>query len=157
MNFASARRALRRSILFYLTFALVAIAPVAASFAQDIPTMKVDVKVINVLATVRDKHGNIVKNLNKDDFTLTEDGRPQTIKYFTQQSDLPLTLGLLVDTSMSQRRVLGKERDASAVFLDELLRVDRDKAGIRGMPPSLTPPLRVAALCHESGDSGNPT
>lgn len=96
--------------------------------AQDVPTLSVNVKVINVLATVRDKKGDIVKNLTKDDFTLTEDGRPQTIKYFSQQSDLPLTLGLLVDTSLSQRRVLGEERDASYVFLDQLLRLDRDNA-----------------------------
>ena len=125
MSFDSVRLTWRRPTSICL---LIALAGGIAAFAQDVPTLKVDVKVINVLATVRDKHGNIVKNLNKDDFTLSEDGRPQTIKYFTQQSDLPLTLGLLVDTSMSQRRVLGKERDASAVFLDELLRVDRDKA-----------------------------
>jgi VWFA-related protein len=98
--------------------------------SQDIPTLSVNVKVINVLATVRNKHGEIVKNLAKDDFSLTEDGRPQTIKYFSQQTDLPLTLGLLVDTSLSQRRVLGQERDASAVFLDQLLRLDRDNAFI---------------------------
>lgn len=96
--------------------------------AQDVPTLSVNVKVINVLATVRDKHGDIVKNLTKDAFALTEDGRPQTIKYFSQQADLPLMLGLLVDTSVSQRNVLGEERDASYVFLDRLLRLDRDNA-----------------------------
>jgi VWFA-related protein len=63
-----------------------------------------------VLATVRDKKGTIVKNLVKDDFVLQEDGHDQVIKYFSQQTDVPLTLGLLVDTSGSQRRVLGKER-----------------------------------------------
>jgi VWFA-related protein len=125
MKFRSVRGALRRPTSICL---LIGVGGALIAVAQDVPTLKVDVKVINVLATVRDKHGNIVKNLNKDDFTLTEDSRPQTIKYFTQQSDLPLTLGLLVDTSTSQRRVLGKERDASAVFLDQLLRVDRDKA-----------------------------
>ncbi len=97
-------------------------------YSQDIPTLSVDVKVINVLASVRNKRGDIVKDLTKDDFTLTEDGRPQNIRYFSQQSDLPLTLGLLVDTSVSQRRELGEERDASAQFLDQLLRLDRDKA-----------------------------
>jgi VWFA-related protein len=69
-----------------------------------------------------------VRNLTKDDFLLSEDGRPQTIKYFSQESGLPLTLGLLVDTSMSQRRVLGKERDASYRFLDQVLREDKDQA-----------------------------
>ena len=52
----------------------------------------------------------------------------RTIRYFSHETDLPLTLGLLVDTSMSQRRVLGEERDASATFLDQVLRVDKDQA-----------------------------
>ena len=86
------------------------------------PTIAVDVKVVNVLATVRDKHGQIVNSLTKDDFTLQEDGRAETIKYFSRESDLPLTLGLLVDTSLSQRRVLGEERSASYSFLDKMLR-----------------------------------
>ena len=85
------------------------------------PTIAVDVKVVNVLATVRDKHGQIVSSLNKDDFTLTEDGRPQTIRYFSRESNLPLTLGLLIDTSLSQRRVLDQERSASYSFLDKML------------------------------------
>ena len=68
--------------------------------------------------------------LAKDDFIMTEDGRPQTIRYFTKESDLPLTLGLLVDTSLSQRRVLDQERSASHGFLDQMLRVDKDQAFI---------------------------
>jgi VWFA-related protein len=96
--------------------------------ATQNPTIAVKVKVINVIATVRDKHGKIVPTLDKDDFVLTEDRHPQTIKYFVQQADLPLTLGLLVDTSGSQRQVLGDERTASATFFDHVLREDRDKA-----------------------------
>jgi len=86
------------------------------------PTISVHVKVVNVLATVRDKNGAVVRNLTKDDFVLEDEGQPQTIKYFTQESDLPLTLGLLVDTSLSQRRVLDQERSASYGFLDQMLR-----------------------------------
>jgi VWFA-related protein len=86
-----------------------------------------DVKVVNVLATVRDKQGKIVSDLAKDDFDLAEDGRPQTIRYFTRETDLPLTLGLLVDTSLSQRMVLGEERDASRRFVEKVLREDRDQ------------------------------
>jgi VWFA-related protein len=59
---------------------------------------------------------------------LEEDGRPQAIHYFSRESDLPLTLGLLVDTSLSQRRVLGEERAASASFLDQMLRPEKDQA-----------------------------
>ncbi|MGC2109293.1 MAG: VWA domain-containing protein [Candidatus Korobacteraceae bacterium] len=94
------------------------------------PTFSSDVKVVNVLATVRDKHGQIVNNLTKDDFKLEQDGHPQSIRYFAKETDMPLTLGLLVDTSMSQRRVLDQERIASNGFLNDLMRVDKDKAFI---------------------------
>lgn len=103
-------------------------AAAANSTDQPVTTMSVQVKVVNVLATVHDKHGKIVNTLGKDDFTLTEDGRPQAIKYFARETDLPLTLGLLVDTSLSQRRVLGEERSASESFLVQMLREDKDKA-----------------------------
>ncbi len=95
---------------------------------QQKPDIAVDVKLVNVLASVRNKKGEIVRNLTKDDFMLEDDGHPQTIQYFSQESNLPLTLGLLVDTSMSQRRVLGQERSASYSFLDQMLREDKDKA-----------------------------
>src|SRR6266849_5919216 len=95
---------------------------------QKDTTFSSDVKVVNVFATVRNKQGEIVHNLTKEDFALMEDGRPQTIRYFSRESDLPLTLGLLVDTSMSQRRVLGEEQSASYRFLDKVLREDRDVA-----------------------------
>jgi VWFA-related protein len=95
---------------------------------QQKPDVTVQVKVVNVPATVRDKHGKIVTNLTKDDFILEEDGRAQDIHYFSQESDLPLTLGLLVDTSRSQTRVLDQERSASSTFLDQMLRPEKDKA-----------------------------
>ncbi|MGH9529833.1 MAG: VWA domain-containing protein, partial [Terriglobales bacterium] len=93
-------------------------------------TVSVQVNVVNVLATVRDKHGKIVPGLSQSDFVLTEDGRPQNIRYFAKESELPLTLGLLVDTSLSQRRVLDQERSASHSFLDQMVREDKDKAFI---------------------------
>ena len=110
------------------------IAPLFASplFAQSqqapATTLHVNVKVVTMAVTVRDKHGAIVPNLTKDDFTLAEDGRPQTIQYFNRDTNLPLTLGLLVDTSMSQRNVLDAERTASQHFLDQMLTDTRDKA-----------------------------
>ena len=61
--------------------------------AQDVPTFSSDVKVVSLLATVRDKHGQIVNNLTKDDFKLLQDGHPETIRYFSKVTDLPLTLG----------------------------------------------------------------
>jgi VWFA-related protein len=95
---------------------------------QPAATLSVDVKVVNVLATVRDKHGKIVNTLSKNDFTLTEDGRPQSIRYFAKDNDLPLTIGLMVDTSLSQRRVIDQERSASYSFMDQIVRENKDKA-----------------------------
>jgi VWFA-related protein len=90
------------------------------------PTFTTDVKVVNVLATVRNRTGALVGSLNKDDFTLAEDGRAQTIRYFLHESDLPLTLGLMVDTSGSQWKVLDEERGASLRFLDHVFRENKD-------------------------------
>jgi VWFA-related protein len=97
---------------------------------QDAPVFSTEVKVVNVLATVRNKTGSLVGNLNQDDFSLSEDGRPQTIRYFARESGLPLTLGLLVDTSGSQRRVLDAERGASLRFLDRVVREKTDQVFI---------------------------
>jgi VWFA-related protein len=94
---------------------------------QEQPVFSTDVKVVNVLATVRNKTGSLIGNLSADDFVLAEDGRPQTIRYFARDTDLPLTLGLLVDTSASQRRVLDAERGASMRFLDQVVREQKDQ------------------------------
>lgn len=96
------------------------------AYSQEV-TFTAGVRVVNVLASVRDKNGAIIADLTKDDFLLSEQGRPQTIQYFSREGDLPLTLGLLVDTSMSQERVLTAERSASLQFLDQVLRVEKDK------------------------------
>ena len=98
-----------------------------AQDAKDNPVFSSDVKVVNILATVRTKGGEIVADLTKDDFLLSEDNRSQTIKYFSRETNLPLVLGLLVDTSGSQRNVLGEEETASYRFLDKVLREDLDK------------------------------
>ncbi|HEY2842665.1 MAG TPA: VWA domain-containing protein, partial [Bryobacteraceae bacterium] len=78
--------------------------------------------------TVRDKQGNLIRGLLQEDFTLSEDGRRQTIRYFSPQADQPLTLGLLVDVSGSQRTMLAEQRRASSQFFDQVLRKDHDRA-----------------------------
>jgi VWFA-related protein len=85
------------------------------------------VKVVNVFATVRAKNGAIIRDLSKDDFALTENGRPQAIRYFSRETDLPLTIGLMIDTSVSQLKVLDSERGASFRFLDQVLRDKQDQ------------------------------
>jgi VWFA-related protein len=91
------------------------------SFCQE-PTIKVDVDIVNVLCTVRNKSGGLVSNLSKDDFTLFENGQKQDIKYFTRETDLPLTLGLLVDVSLSQENLIEVERRAAYQFFSSVLR-----------------------------------
>ncbi len=107
--------------------------PLAAQQAAPAPadspvlTIHTDSSMVNLPLVVRDKHGALVVNLTKDDLTVTEDGKPQTIRYFDQDKNLPLTLGLLVDVSGSQRDVLDDERTASQTFLDQMLGT-QDKA-----------------------------
>jgi len=85
-------------------------------------TLKVNVDVVQLFFNVKDKKGGLIPNLTKNDFDLFEDGKPQTIKYFTTESDLPLTLGILIDSSGSQQRVLPMEKEVGANFLREILR-----------------------------------
>jgi VWFA-related protein len=82
----------------------------------------VNVDVVQLFFNVKDKKGGLIPNLTKTDFDLSEDGKPQTIKYFTAESDLPLTLGILIDSSGSQQRVLPMEKEVGANFLREILR-----------------------------------
>jgi len=126
----ASRSSLWRRVAYALIAALVVLPGVGRSlWAQDTAaTIAVEVKVVTLPVTVRDKHGKIVRDLTKDDFTLQEDGRPQTIKYFSQETNLPLTLGLLVDTSRSQTNVLDAERNASRSFLDQMLGQPKDRA-----------------------------
>ena len=97
-------------------------------------TLSVDARLVNLPVVVRDKKGALVQTLTKDDFVLKVDDKPQTIRYFDLDSNLPLTLGLLVDTSQSVRNVLDEERTASSTFLDTMLTAppnrDPDKAFI---------------------------
>jgi VWFA-related protein len=85
-------------------------------------TLKVEVNLVNILFNVRDKKGGLVGNLNKDDFKIYEDGKEQTIKYFNRETDLPLTIGLLIDVSASQMNLIDIERNAAYQFFGTVLR-----------------------------------
>jgi VWFA-related protein len=95
-------------------------------------TIAIKVAEVQIAATVKDKDGRLALSLNKEDFLLEEDGKPIGIEYFAKQSDLALTLGLLVDSSMSQRQVLQEERNASLQFLRQVLRPEKDLAFVIG-------------------------
>ncbi|QNI37870.1 VWA domain-containing protein [Edaphobacter albus] len=99
-----------------------------ADIAKTAADLSVDARLVNLPVVVRDKKGVLVQNLTKADFSLQVDGHPQVIRYFDIDTDLPLTLGLLVDTSLSQRSVIDEERDASSSFLDEMLKKPKDQA-----------------------------
>ncbi len=102
--------------------------------AQDTPqgeeptaTFKTRTDLVQTFFNVKDHKGGLIPNLTKDDFQVFEDGKAQTIKYFSANSDLPLTLGILIDASASQTRVLQAEKDVGGSFLQDVLR-DNDLA-----------------------------
>jgi VWFA-related protein len=104
---------------------------------QSVATLKVNVEVVQLFFNVKDKHGALIPNLNKDNFELFEDGQPQTIKYFKAESDLPLTLGILIDSSGSQMRVLDMEKEVGASFLENTLR-PKDEAFVISFDVDIT-------------------
>jgi VWFA-related protein len=134
-----------RLLPLILTLGLLAIAPLAAQQSppsnapasnapqdsskddQSIETLKVRVNVVQLFYNVKDKKGALIPNQTKDDFELFEDGKPQTIKYFAAESNLPLTLGILIDSSGSQARVLEMEKEVGGAFLNDILR-EKDEA-----------------------------
>jgi len=89
---------------------------------KEEPTIKVEISVVNVFFTVRNKQGGLVGNLNKDDFTVYEDGKEQTVRYFQRESDLPFTMGLLIDVSPSQGNLIDIEKEAASQFFGSVLR-----------------------------------
>jgi VWFA-related protein len=94
---------------------------------QSAATLKVNVNVVQLFFNVKDKRGALIPSLTKTDFQILEDGKPQTIKYFAAESNLPLTLGILIDSSGSQARVLDMEKQVGGDFLSQILR-DKDLA-----------------------------
>src|SRR5438067_1169941 len=118
-------RPLAHAALLALSVPLVA---QQAATDKPVATISVDSRLVNIPAVVRSDKGRLTLNLNKSDFSLNVDGKPQTIRYFDLDTDLPLTLGLLVDTSGSVRNSLDEERSASTTFLDQILTGKDDKA-----------------------------
>ncbi len=124
-------------LLFFALFPVAAQQPPAAQqqaaaqpapASASVPNFKVQAREVLLPVTVRDKHGNLVNNLTPADFILTEDGRVQTIKSFSQQSNLPFLLGLEVDTSRSVYGAIGNERKAAEKFVELMLPADPRQA-----------------------------
>ncbi len=102
-------------------------APAAPEEDKSVATFKLQVNLVDVFFTVKDKNNNLVPHLNKNDCTVFEDKQPQTFKSFMAENNLPLTLGILLDTSGSQQNVLPLEQDAGAQFLERVLK-SKDEA-----------------------------
>src|SRR5579863_5021125 len=114
---------MRRPTAVILVSALAVSAGAALLLAQDdAATLKVEVNLVNILFSVRDKKGGLVGNLNKDDFKVFEDGKEQAVKFFTREQDLPLTIGLLIDVSASQKNLIEIEKNAAYQFFGSVLR-----------------------------------
>src|SRR5580698_10413533 len=108
--------------LAQLSLALIAWSGPIFAQASDEQPIRVDVNVVNVLCTVSDKRGALITDLHKEDFEIREDGRKQEIRYFTRDTDLPLTVAMLMDVSGSVRQSLDAEREAAGRFFDLVLR-----------------------------------
>jgi VWFA-related protein len=102
--------------------ALILVAPVVAQEPAQVPTLKATVNLVNLFATVRDKNKRIVGDLQQKDFKIYEENQEQKIAFFSKEVTLPITLGLLIDTSGSERNRLGAEQEAATRFMERVMR-----------------------------------
>ena len=122
------RYALGPVILAGVLNAQFAPAPAPDQTANPEPTIRVDVDLVNVFFTVKAKKGGqLIPNLEKNNFQIFEDGKEQTIKRFSREADQPLTLGLLIDISASQENLVDIERQAASQFFSSVIR-QKDEA-----------------------------
>ncbi|HZH35147.1 MAG TPA: VWA domain-containing protein [Pyrinomonadaceae bacterium] len=126
-------------------FLLISLFAASAAFAQKptptpVPTpeevieddepLKVEADVVNILFTASDKDRRLVTSLTKDDIRIFEDGQPQQIFAFQRQVDLPLSLAILIDTSISQERTLPEEKSAAQTFIEDIVRANKDEVAV---------------------------
>jgi Ca-activated chloride channel family protein len=108
---------------------LLVVVLAAALWGED-QLIRVNVDLVNVYLTVSNKRGHLITDLKKDSFAVFEDGAQQVITNFSRESDVPLTIVLLIDTSGSVKDKLQFEKQAAVSFLDTILRQNRDKAAV---------------------------
>jgi len=120
-----------RSVILLLSMLHPICAQILLNPPPNASVITVDVDLVNVLCSVRDKHGAYVKDLSKDDFEIKEDGRRQEIRHFAREVDSPLTVALLLDVSGSVSAIIGTEKAAASRFFSEVLRPG-DKALLVG-------------------------
>ena len=134
------------ALLVTLSPAIAQTAPPAALTPDDTPTIKVDSRLVAVSAVVRDKSGQPVANLTRDTFSLKQDGKQQQITYFSQGSDLPLTLALMIDTSGSQRAYISDEVAAGKAFFPAMMTRPDDRAVLVQFDNAILQLVRITSL-----------
>ena len=97
---------------------------------EDPEVIKFDTEVVNVLFTAQDKNRRLLTDLKQNDVVLLEDGKPQELLAFSRQVELPLSLAILIDVSMSQQRTLPEEKEAAISFVDEVVRPAKDEVAV---------------------------
>lgn len=93
----------------------------ALPLVAQVPNFRVETHLVTLTFTVRDAHGNLVSDLSPDDFTVYEDGVPQKVGFFARESNIPLTLGLVVDASSSQDKFIHQHLHDVQMFLSNVL------------------------------------
>src|SRR5919109_4452217 len=109
------------AVICCATVCLVYSAAPAQQRAQE-PTLRSDVNLVSVYFTVRDSHKRLLDDLDQEQFQVREDGQLQTIKFFSHHSDVPLNVGVLLDTGTSTPSTLGFEADATSMFVERVVR-----------------------------------
>lgn len=104
--------------------------PTPTPIADDDEPIRINTELVNVLFTAEDKKRRLITNLKKEDVRLLEDGKPQEIAVFARQTDLPLSLAILIDTSASMERILPEEKAAANYFIDNVIRPEKDEAAV---------------------------
>jgi len=133
----------------------VSTAPPPAPEEESVATFKVQVNLVDVFFTVKDKQGNLVPHLTKDDCTVSENKEPQKLKSFVAETQQPLTLGILLDTSGSQYRVLPLEQDVGGQFLSRVLR-QKDEAFVLSFDVNVDMLHKAEINTAGGGGSGSP-
>ncbi len=153
------------ALCLFLTTLVSAQAPPPPEPAGQDSTIRVDVELVNILFTVKAKKGGaLIPNLEKQNFTVFEDGKQQAIRHFSRETDLPITLGLLIDISASQERLVDIERQAASSFFSSVLR-KKDEAFLISFGKSTdllqdytnSPKQLVAAMRDLQGDGQSPS
>jgi len=106
------------------------VSPTPEAIEDDDEVIKIDTEVVSVLFTAQDKNRRLLTDLKQEDIRLLEDGKPQEITAFARQVDLPLSLAILIDTSISQTRTLPEEKSAAKAFLESIVRPAKDEVSI---------------------------